>query len=299
VGLNPWGEQVLYRLKHHALSAFNSGAAGLLCPHPECCSLGRIDFYHIFCSCPAAAKLRKVLYRRWHTPGVAGGDLEQEIFSLQLTALPPALLQAMGSLLAGGLDDTSCRIGDAVERIIAQCWSVDAATYLHCGWKWHIVHFDHHEATSSDEHLATIATRMRRNHRTIVHQVLRDPHEPTMMRLRRGICQLLGGTDVHNVDVGTGADRHVIVFIAGRAKDASSGGAAGIMIAATQQLTRRFRLLYLQGIRLEGCYRNGEAATHTGLLHGLRVCQRRWWHQVHVVGDDTRAIRQQGMRLAP
>jgi hypothetical protein len=288
VGLNPWGEQLLYRLKHHALSAFNPGAAGLLCPHPECGRQGRIDLYHIFWCCPAAAQLRKILSRRWRAAGERGGDLEQEIFSLRLTEIPRTLLQVTGAILAEGLDNMSGRIGDAVERAFAQCWSVDAATYLHCVWKWHVAFFDCHEETSSAVHTTSLATRLRRNHRSVVQQVLPDSHDPTTVRLRRGICQLLGDTGDELDAESEATTSHILVFHAGRATADGSDGMAGTLIVETQSAGRGFRVLYMRGIRPEGGFRNGEAAAQTGLLHGLRACQRRGWRQVHVVGDNAK-----------
>jgi hypothetical protein len=157
-----------------------------------------------------------------------------------------------------------------VERVLAQCWSVDAATYLRCVWKWHVAFFDRHEATSSGEHLATIATRLRRNHSTLAQQVLPDPHDITSVRLRRGICQLLGGKGEQTAGAREAAKKCVLVFYAGRATDDDSAGAAGVMIVETWTSTRRFRVLYMRGVHPEGSFRNGEAAAQIGLLHGLR-----------------------------
>jgi ribonuclease HI len=70
------------------------------------------------------------------------------------------------------------------------------------------------------------------------------------------------------------------------------------MIAETQILTRSFRILYIR-VHTAGSFRNGDTAAQTGLLHGLRVCQRRGWHQVHVVGDNDNVARQQSNRAAP
>jgi ribonuclease HI len=89
------------------------------------------------------------------------------------------------------------------------------------------------------------------------------------------------------------------VFYAGRATDDDSVGAAGVMIVETWTPTRRFRVLYMRGVHPEGRFRNGEAAAQTGLLHGLRACQRRGWHHVHVVGDNAKAHRQLSTRTAP
>jgi ribonuclease HI len=71
------------------------------------------------------------------------------------------------------------------------------------------------------------------------------------------------------------------------------------MIAEALPHMRGSRVLYWRGVRSAGSFRTGEAAAQTGLLHGLRVCKRRGWHGVHVVGDNTSVVRQQGQRQAP
>jgi len=66
-------------------------------------------------------------------------------------------------------------------------------------WQWHVAFFDDHEETSSGAHTAAITTRLRRNHLTIVRQTLSDSHDTTVMRLRRGIFHILGGTGPESV----------------------------------------------------------------------------------------------------
>jgi hypothetical protein len=64
-------------------------------------SFGRIDLYHIYWSCPAATKLRQILYLRWKVAGLAGG--EHDIFSLALSEIPKELIRLAGGILADGV----------------------------------------------------------------------------------------------------------------------------------------------------------------------------------------------------
>jgi len=186
-----------------------------------------------------------------------------------------------------------------VERIAAQCWSVDAATYFHCVWQWHVAFFDSHEVTSRGEHEATLLTKLRRNHATIAHNVLPDPHDRTMLRLRRGICEILGGKTDGIAEGRARSGSCIVIFHAGTATVGDKRGQAGVLIGETHLVTRRFTVLYMQGLHPEGTLKNGATAAHIGLLHGLRVCQRRGWRQVHVAGDNATVVQQQGQRVAP
>jgi len=186
-----------------------------------------------------------------------------------------------------------------VERIAAQCWSVDAATYFHCVWQWHVAFFDSHEVTSRGEHEATLLTKLRRNHATIAHNVLPDPHDRTMLRLRRGICEILGGKTNGIAEGRVRSGSCIVIFHAGTATVGDKHGEAGVLIVETHWVTRRFTVLCMQGLRPERTLKNGATAAHIGLLYGLRVCQRRGWRQVHVAGDNATVVQQQGQRVAP
>ncbi|KAE8905163.1 hypothetical protein PF005_g9008 [Phytophthora fragariae] len=61
VGLNPWGEQLLYRIKQHARSTYNPVSAGMSCPHAICVRVGKVDLFQNFWACPVAHRMRQEL----------------------------------------------------------------------------------------------------------------------------------------------------------------------------------------------------------------------------------------------
>eukprot|EP00644_Phytophthora_capsici_P006682 jgi/Phyca11/103650/e_gw1.8.793.1 len=60
VGVGPWGEQLLIRLKLHAFSVYDPTTGHNGCPHDACISEGTVDLVHVFWTCPGAAHLRHV-----------------------------------------------------------------------------------------------------------------------------------------------------------------------------------------------------------------------------------------------
>jgi len=125
VGLTPWGAQLIFRLKHNALSTYDPITAGIHCPHATCGRAGRVDLYHVFWECPAALQLRTLLLSRWASAGLRLAKPEHAFFSLALDAVPQGILLATGRNLADCLDSTIGALGGIVERITAQCWSLD------------------------------------------------------------------------------------------------------------------------------------------------------------------------------
>jgi hypothetical protein len=117
VGVTPWASQLLLRLKHHALSAYDPVSAGLHCPHASCLREGRVNLYHVFWDC-AAAKL--LLLYRWTSVGLRIVDAEKALFSLTLPTMPIDIMEATGKLLSLYLDDTIGGIGDTVGTATAQ-----------------------------------------------------------------------------------------------------------------------------------------------------------------------------------
>jgi hypothetical protein len=87
---------VLLRMKHHALSTYNPVSAGLHCPHAECIRAGKIDLYHVFWTCPAARRLRRILLDRWKGAGMQLEGIEHAIFSLTLAQKPTEFLFCFG-----------------------------------------------------------------------------------------------------------------------------------------------------------------------------------------------------------
>ncbi|OWY92089.1 reverse transcriptase, partial [Phytophthora megakarya] len=59
VGIRPWREQILLRLKLHAFSTYDSSRGQVGCPQRSCISQKSINLHHIFWTCPEMRRLRK------------------------------------------------------------------------------------------------------------------------------------------------------------------------------------------------------------------------------------------------
>lgn len=84
VGLNPWGGQLLLRVKLHAISTYNPVTAGLGCPHQGCERIGRVDLYHVFWDCTAARTVRRICLVRMTAAGLRLAFFEEAIFAFVL-----------------------------------------------------------------------------------------------------------------------------------------------------------------------------------------------------------------------
>jgi hypothetical protein len=121
VGLTPWGEQILLRVKHHALSAYDPTSAGLHCPHQTCQKDARLDLHHIFWTCPAARRLSEMLIKRWRSAGLKMDDYEAAFFSLSLQGMPHEVTATTGQVIAACMDSQIGELGGGFERVVAQC----------------------------------------------------------------------------------------------------------------------------------------------------------------------------------
>jgi len=299
VGLTPWGEQLLLRVKHHALSVYNPIAAGLHCPHDECARAGSITLHHIFWTCPAAGSLRALLVKRWKTAGLRLEDYERAIFSLSLEGFPTAVMAATGSIIADCFDATIGPLGGFVESIITQCWTLDAAIYLHAVWRWRVSYFDDHNNTTREHHEAIFATRLRNVHEGIVDGHTSGPNHDVKRRVGRIICELLGRNWKGASEVRGMNGSATVLFYSGRVDKDTRCGYSGVMVAQVNRVTGRHRVLYCSGTLYDGGMTGVERPAQLGLLKGLRACRTYGWRQVHAVGDNPLITRQHSRRTPP
>jgi ribonuclease HI len=299
LGLTPWSEQLLFRLKHHALSAYNPVSAGFHCPHPECAKVARVDLYHIFWLCPAAARLRKVMLERWQSAGLRTDSYETAFFSLTLPEIPSQVARITGQLLAADLWVDAGAHGDFVERILAHCWSLGAALYFHSIWRWRVAFFDPHNDVTRAHQEASYAARLRSGHATVARECCQGRLNSAVDRAGRAVCEMLGGNRTGPHHRSGNGDSAVILFIAGRTTGTPEQGLSGVMVARVHFLTRASQMMYLKGSRYPGKRPRAQKAIYVGLLGALRVCLQRGWGPVHVAGDNALAIRLMETRKAP
>jgi hypothetical protein len=240
VGLTPWGAQLLFRVKHHALSVYDPISAGLNCPHATCGSAGRVDLMHVFWDCSAALQLRTLLLSRWAAAGLRLVTPERDFFSLSLDVVPPGILSATGTRIADYCDGRIGELGDTVERITLQCWSLDVDLYFRCVWRWRVAHFDDHNDISREHHEEVFAARMRTGHASIVQVNSSGPAGKEIARAGRVISAILGGKWTPTLDAPAWEAHAILVFHAGRTCAGSETGVSGTLIVLVQQVTGAF-----------------------------------------------------------
>ncbi|KAE8884879.1 hypothetical protein PF005_g3796 [Phytophthora fragariae] len=299
IGLNPWGEQLLLRIKHHAISVYNPVSEGLSCPHASCSRTTRTDLTHVFWTCPAAQVLRGVLLKRWQSAGLRLIDTEHAIFSLTLPGIPAEIISVTGRVLAECSEETLTALGNTVERLTAACWSLGAAHYLHAVWRWRVAHFDTHNDVTQNYHTAGLITRLRNGHADIMGGIPLTVDDKLRWRLGRAICAVLGAdwtgspTTAHS-----GGGCYLLFFAGGDGAQQASGG-SGIVIATLDRITGGHKMKYFLGSTHTGANMTPTMAAHIGLLRGLRECLRQGWAPVHAVGDNQVGIRQYKTRTPP
>jgi hypothetical protein len=299
VGLTPWGEQLLFRMKHHAVSAYNPVSAGFHCPHPECVRRDRVGLHHIFWPCPAAGRLRQLLIRRWRSAGLRIEDYEPAFFSLTLPEVPSGLLTATGRILADSMDDSSSKVGDSIELIAARCWRLGAALYFHSVWRWRVAFFDSHNDTSKEHHEACYVSRLRSGHASIVGELFQGRQTPAITRIGRVLCAVLNGSGPGPMELPLRSACRIVVFYAGRTTGTPVQGFSGVLIARVHHETGASSILYMRGRLYQGEMTRAPLAMQLGLMHGLRTCRRYGWGPVHVVGNSHVMNRQHQTRTPP
>uniref|UniRef100_H3H4F6 Uncharacterized protein n=1 Tax=Phytophthora ramorum TaxID=164328 RepID=H3H4F6_PHYRM len=109
-------------------------------------------------------QLREVLLVHWEAAGLRLASYEEAIFALTLPALPTGLLRVAGKIVASIADDQMAALGDAVDRIIASCWSIGTELYLLAVWRWRVAHFDALNVVTTAYHTAGLRTRLHYGH---------------------------------------------------------------------------------------------------------------------------------------
>lgn len=137
-GLSPWGEQLLFRLKHNANSLHDPTSGTMGCPHSGCEHVGHLDLHHVFWSCPAAEILRRVFIQRWRAAGLQTTALEEACFSLELPHVPAGIWQTAEQMFPNLLSAASVMLTEEVTRLAESCWRIGVALDMHVVWRWRV-----------------------------------------------------------------------------------------------------------------------------------------------------------------
>ncbi|KAE8980382.1 hypothetical protein PR003_g25770 [Phytophthora rubi] len=292
VGLNPWGEQLLLRVKLHASSTYNPVSAGLDCPHPGCANSCRVDLFHIFWECPAAQELRAVLLTRWRVAGLRLGNYETAIFGLTLPGLPQRLTMATGRVMAELPDALVEEIDEHVDKMIGQCWSLGAALYLLAVWRWRVSHFDAQNDVFKEYHVACLTTRLRNGHRDVTRDFGPTLPPSTMLQLGDCICRTFGADWDEQEGHPARQGHHYVIAVAGNIGGTPRKGYSSVVVSRVHLATGTHQIQYAWSGEFAGAHLTVIQATQLGLLRGLRRCWRHNWGPVHVMADNEDMLRQ-------
>lgn len=141
MGLGPWGEQLLLKLKWYTLLHYDAAHQKIGCPHNGCVHLADTDLYHVFWDCPAARTLRQLMTRTWLTLGIKSSAIEHAIFSMKLLLMPAGVWRAADKMYDHHIT-LSNHFMEAVTMLAESCWRLGAAILLQRGWRWRVNHFD-------------------------------------------------------------------------------------------------------------------------------------------------------------
>ncbi|KAG2786091.1 hypothetical protein JG687_00013648 [Phytophthora cactorum] len=128
VGLGPWTEQFLYRLKLQAYSVYDPTQGVPDCPYPGCERLERVDLHH---DCPATTRLRRRFIRSWERAGRQAELLEVTCYNLTLPTVPAGVWLEVDQRFGGLKDAESEGLTVVVTKVAESCWRTGVALYNH------------------------------------------------------------------------------------------------------------------------------------------------------------------------
>ncbi|KAE8980282.1 hypothetical protein PF010_g23727 [Phytophthora fragariae] len=213
--------------------------------------------------------------------------------------MPAKLARVTGKIVAAGSDAETASIGDAVERMVANCWSIGAATYLLAVWRWRVAHFDALNDVSATYHTAGLRTRLRYGHMDATRDYAATVPPDIGHRLSEAICGVLGAGWEEAVNMPLGFTHAYLIAVAGSRDGKSRKCSSGILIAQIHKNTGNYRIKQVGSKRYAGANVTLLQAVHLGLLWGLRRCRSQHWEQVHILGDHPDALRQHITRRQP
>ncbi|KAE8914527.1 hypothetical protein PF003_g1942 [Phytophthora fragariae] len=277
VGLNPWGEQLLLRIKLHAISTYNPVTAGMGCPHQGCERIGRVDLQHMFWDCVAARTLREVLLGRWTAAGLKLKSFEEAIFALALPTLPMTLTRLTGQYVATLPDAQAAALGGLVDQMLMNCWSIGAALYLLSVWRWRVAHFDALNDATTAYHTAGLRQRLYHGYTDAIRDYPTDIPPHIGARLSSIICGALGGGGDACPASPAGASPIYLILIAGTRGGTTRKCSSGTVILRLRPGFGTHRVVRVGYARYVGTTVTLSQSVHLGLLRGLRRCISNHW----------------------
>lgn len=299
VGLGPWGEQLIHRLKLQAFSIYDVKHDKPGCPHETCLHQHDVTLHHIFWECGAAQRLRRQMLQPWRRLGLQEAGIETAIFGLRLHEIPHGIWDVADEIKSTS-KDPNMQLAVAVRKLTEGCWRIAAAVYLQCVWRWRVNHYDVLNNVTPGYHTSTFAQKLRSGYTTV--QLHMQGHNTG--EIGKAASEILRRALAHSNDSHI---RHMPVtqmgtyalFFGGRVQGQAGDAGCGAVVVRLRTTSADSEICWLSHMSYAGRRMTLHAADNQGLLHGLRECAKKKYWPLHVIGDNALVIMQHRRRTPP
>ena len=300
LGLNGWGEQLLYRMKTKAFSLYDPTQKRQGCPHRACVRIREVDVHHRFWTCPAASSLWAVFLSRWRTLGLPiDGDLETSAFALQLPAVPAGIWDYADALFPTLSPKAREATLQHLHHVAACCWRLGTALFFHGVWRWRVAYYDPLNNVEAAHHHALLIDRLRQGYRTIQHYLHDGTGTAGARRAAAIMCRALTANWAPSTGPPNSTNHRFLLFFDGGSRGNPGPGGSGAVVVRIGASIAEVAISWILSMSYAARTTTNNQAEYSGLLEGLRACQRGGWAPLHVIGDSMMIIRQQTGRKSP
>jgi ribonuclease HI len=297
VGLNPWGEQLLLRLKLRAFSLFDTRNDKLGCPHAACLHLTDVDLEHVFWGCPATRTLRRRFLQPWRQLGMPDNGMQQAVFGMTLKQIPAGFWARMATLQREVLG-LRPQLAEEVTLLVESSWRIGVAIYIHAAWRWRGNHFDELNNITEGHHVAILNKRLRAGYDTVQAHLRATPTQVVGRAGAKivGEALRLGGGGMPPVVHSTDGTRYIL-YVAGRTAGTPRTGASRAIIVSCGASTTG--VSWVEHMSYASSTPTHVEAEHLGLLMGLKASARKRYWPLWVVSSNSMLVEQHRQRKPP
>lgn len=293
IGLGPWGEQSLLRLKWGAFSMYDVSQNKAGCPHKPYPHIVDTDIYHVYWGCPAAMKLRRVLLTPWRGLDMSEEEVESSIFGLKLSRVPEGIWK-VAEQLHEPTTTTSVAFVERVEGLTDNCWRLGAATYFHAVWRWRVEHFDKNNNVTDGHHTTALQSRLLHGYETVRAHMYststRDLSNKANAVLR---TPLLKSEPVTKQPEPPHSAAVYLLFFDGGSRDNPGPGGSGSIVIRSGHPLDGVKVCWIDSLSLANKKTTNNVAKNLGLYIGHKACADKRYTPLEVIGDSAMIIRQQ------
>ncbi|KAG7376700.1 hypothetical protein PHYPSEUDO_012865 [Phytophthora pseudosyringae] len=231
-GATAWGEQILYRLKHRALSNWDPTNDRIGCPIEECLHPVATPA-HTFWDCPGAAQLWQLVQAPWRVLGATADTIQaRNIFSLELAVVPPALWQILDELYHHLPEEEREDVRRHVHGVMQHCWNIGVVVMLQAIWKRRCRYRDTYEDATAERALALLQGRLRTAYLTIRLTTLSTTRQPAHHMAAKVCRTALTQTSSHSLGglTPTTEREQLVLFFDGGSRGNPGPGGSGSAI---------------------------------------------------------------------